>query len=226
MSLAQNQARSTIKTLTGQDTVLKAFRTDSGGEFLSHRLRNRLNELGAEHHRKVLYNLYQNGLAEMYNRTLLNSVRAMLSHSGTDKCLWTGALGVRAYVRNRATGKALPDGATPFELWVGTKPDICNMRTFGCRGWYKPLNNKLKMLDDRAEETYFLGYTHGSNVYRLWDKKQEQLIKSRTVHFDRSSLPASCLDVFCPQSDVVVDIQDGQISSMEDEELQTTTPNK
>ena len=47
----------------------------------------------------------QNGVAERLNRTLVESARAMLSHSNLPNRFWAEAVSTAAYLRNRTTNE-------------------------------------------------------------------------------------------------------------------------
>lgn len=65
------------------------------------------------------YNPQQNSVAERKNRTLLNTVRSMMSSSGLPRFLWGEALKTATYLCNRAPSKLLEK--RPFDdypKWV------------------------------------------------------------------------------------------------------------
>ena len=51
----------------------------------------------------------QNGVAERVNRTLMESVRSMLSHAGLPDSYWAEAVATAAYVRNRLPTAAIKE---------------------------------------------------------------------------------------------------------------------
>jgi len=76
----------------------------------------------------------QNGIAERMNRTLVESVRSMLSHAKLPHKFWAEALSKAVYLRNLSPTKAV-EGMTPFEAWTGEKPNIQHLRIFGCAAY-------------------------------------------------------------------------------------------
>ena len=60
---------------------IKVIRTDNGGEYCSTEFELFLKENGIVHQLTVPYNPAQNGVAERMNRTVMESARAMMSHS-------------------------------------------------------------------------------------------------------------------------------------------------
>ena len=62
----------------------------------------------------------QNGVAERMNRTLVESVRAVLADARLPHRFWAEALSTAVYLRNRSPAMAVK-GMTPFEAWTGEK---------------------------------------------------------------------------------------------------------
>jgi hypothetical protein len=58
-----------------------------------------------------------NGVAERHNRTLMEMVRSMISHTSLPLNLWGEALQTAAYILNRVPSKAA--NKTSYELWTG-----------------------------------------------------------------------------------------------------------
>jgi transposase InsO family protein len=58
-----------------------------------------------------------NSVAERRNRTLLEMVRSMISHTSLPLNLWGEALKTATYILNRVPTKAA--NKTPYELWTG-----------------------------------------------------------------------------------------------------------
>ncbi len=97
--------RAMVEIETGQK--LKALRSDNGGEYTSTAFNNYLRTEGIRHELTIPRNPQQNGVAERFNRTLMESTRSMLVESGLSKTLWAEALSTAAYLRNRSPTKAV-----------------------------------------------------------------------------------------------------------------------
>ena len=79
---------------------LKKFRTDNGGEYTSNEFEEYLKKDGVKHETSVPKTPQQNGVAERLNRTLVESVRSMLSDSKLPKRFWAEALSTATYLHN------------------------------------------------------------------------------------------------------------------------------
>ncbi len=74
---------------------------------------------------------------------------------------WPCALATAFYVKNRSPQSA--HSCTPFEMFLGTKPSLDTMQSFGCRGFvFDEGRNKL---DSKAQKGTVLGYSSRSNCY-------------------------------------------------------------
>jgi hypothetical protein len=63
--------------------------------------------------------------------TIFDKVRAMLVDSKIDKRYLTEAADTAIHVYNRTSHSANQGGRTPFECFLGRKPDISHLRPFG-----------------------------------------------------------------------------------------------
>jgi hypothetical protein len=77
----------------------------------------------------------------------------------------------------------------PQELWTGIKPDYRKLRIFGCEAYALVPRNEHRKLESRSRKCIFLGYgPHGSFLYRLWDPKTYQVVRSSDVAFNESAM--------------------------------------
>jgi hypothetical protein len=82
---------------------------------------------GIKHERTSPYSPWQNGIAERYNRTVLNLVRAMLDGKSLQKKLWEYAADQAVYVINRVPG----GHGIPLTIFRGEIPDFGDVLEFG-----------------------------------------------------------------------------------------------
>ena len=88
---------------------VKVLRTDNGGEYTSKEFEQYLKKQGTQHELTVPKTPQQNGVAELTNRTLLETIRSMLADSEFPKQFWAEALSTATYLRNRSPTKAVQD---------------------------------------------------------------------------------------------------------------------
>lgn len=128
-----------IEAQTGRS--VKYLRTDDGGEFKS--LKPYLRSKGITHEKSAPYAQDQDGVAERSIRTILKRARTMLIHANLPHRLWPEAISAACYITNRLPTKAL-DGMTPYKAWHGHKPDLSNLRVYGCDAYVMDYNSKAK----------------------------------------------------------------------------------
>ncbi|GJT74019.1 zinc finger, CCHC-type containing protein [Tanacetum coccineum] len=78
--------------------------------------------------------------------------------------------------------RALED-KTPYEALYNRKPNLENLRIFGCTAYAKITIPHLKKLDDRSIPMIYLGVEEGSKACRLYDPKGKRKHVSRDVRF-------------------------------------------
>jgi transposase InsO family protein len=164
---------------------VQRVRSDGGGEYMSDEQRNFLTQRGIELQRSTANTPQQNGVAERLNLTLLNLVRAMLHSARLPQYLWADVLYTAAYLRNRSMTRSLA-GRTPYEAWHGVKPDISNLRAFGCLAYLHvhPKQRLQGKLGARAVRCALVGYSSQSKAWLLWDPASRTVHDSRDVHFE------------------------------------------
>nr|GEW56961.1 zinc finger, CCHC-type [Tanacetum cinerariifolium] len=86
------------------------------------------------------------------------------------------------YILNRVPTRALVD-KTPYEALYNRKPNLENLRIFGCTAYAKITIPHLKKLDDRSIPMICLGVEEGSKACRLYDSKGKRKHVSKDVRF-------------------------------------------
>ena len=160
--------------------VVRRVRTDNGGEYVNKKLQGYFKKHGIIHETTAPYTPEQNGKAERLNRTLVESARAMLHDAQLSKRFWAEAIVMANYLRVRsptATGTT-----TPFEAFVGDKPDISDLRVFGSIAYVHTPKEKRRKLDNKAIKGTFLGYAPHTKAYRVL--VNGKVVVSRDVVFN------------------------------------------
>lgn len=161
------------------------FRTDRGGEFVSHEFKSYCESSGIQRHLTAPYTPQQNGVVERRNRTMMEMARSILKHMRMPNYLWGEAIRPSTYLINRIATRALKD-QTPYEVYRGRKPNINHLRIFGCICYAQVDKVHLRKLDDRSRMLVHLGTEPGSKAYRLLDPERRKIVVSRDVVFDES----------------------------------------
>lgn len=91
-----------------------------------------LERLGIKIKFSVEYTLWQNGVVELANRTVVGMARCMMNGSGLQEPIWGEAIGTAVYIRNRCATTAL-NGKSPIKAWNGIMPTVAHLKTFRCK---------------------------------------------------------------------------------------------
>ncbi len=66
----------------------------------------------------------QNGVAERFNRTMVEIGRRLLNQAKLSKKYWVRALAIAVHIRNLTVSANSNQGKSPFELFTGKTPTI------------------------------------------------------------------------------------------------------
>lgn len=161
---------------------LKCIRTDNGLEYVNKPFSDFLKNAGIRHQTSTPYTPEQNGAAERLNRTLVERAKCMILNAGLVKFFWAEAIKTAAYIINRSPTRSLLF-KTPEEVWTGHKPNISNMKVFGCEAMVHLPKEKRKKWDPKAQKMIFIGYCENTKGYRFILPNTRTIIKSRDAVF-------------------------------------------
>uniref|UniRef100_A0ACD5Y6T1 Uncharacterized protein n=1 Tax=Avena sativa TaxID=4498 RepID=A0ACD5Y6T1_AVESA len=163
--------------------VVRAIRTDRGGEFTSKEFSNFCDDAGIRHFLTAPYTPQQNGVVERRNQTVVGMARNLLKSKNLPGRFWGEAVATAVFLLNRAPTKSVNE-KTPYEALYGVKPDVHYLRVFGCLGFVKKVGVHLPKLADRSSVMVFIGYEPNSKAFRMFDPKTQKLHVSRDVIFE------------------------------------------
>jgi len=121
------------------------------------------------------------------NRTIIGNTRALLYAVSAPKQYWAEAAMTAVYVRNRLPTLAIQTGFTPYELWHGRKPIYKHLRVWGCVAYVQVPKETRKKMDKATRKCIFIGYTHTTTQYRLYDPIGKCFVISHNVIFAEST---------------------------------------
>lgn len=160
---------------------IKCFKTDHGGEYTSNEFAEHLKSRGILPKNQPPRTPERRGVAERFNRTLLDKVRPMLIDARLSRRFWAEAANTANFLKNRCPTKLL-GSITPEEAWIGKKPTVVAIRRFGCRVQFKD-NGKVGKLDNRSKEGVLMGFDQLQSCYRIWSLEKKKIVYSRDVSF-------------------------------------------
>nr|GEV10584.1 zinc finger, CCHC-type [Tanacetum cinerariifolium] len=133
-------------------------------------------------HLTAPYSPQQNRVVERRNRTIMSTTRCMMKATNMPQNFWVEVVRHAIYILNSVPTKALED-ITPYEAIKQRKPNLENLRVFGCIAYAKVPSQRLTNLDDRSTKMVYLGNEQGSKAYRLFDPTTQRVCVSRDVTF-------------------------------------------
>ena len=194
---------------------IKAIRSDCGGEYLDHRVKNWMKQKGIRHERSVPHAHQQNGVSERTNRILCEMAVSMMEQAGVDRNFWAEAISAACYISNRLPTKAT--GVTPYEKWYGEKPNVNHLRIWGCMGYVLKTGPEKEKLTSKVKKMRFVGYdAYNKNAYRMWDEEKRRLYIRRDIVFLEN-------DLNLPKKEIKLDASNDQLKSSNEEEHKEET---
>ncbi|WVZ51925.1 hypothetical protein U9M48_003025 [Paspalum notatum var. saurae] len=159
--------------------VMRAIRSDNGGEFKNSRFENFCRDLGLEHQFSSPYTPPHNGVVERKNRTLVEMARTMLDEHRTPRRFWAEAVNTACYIANRIFLRAFL-GKISYELRFGRQPSVKHL----CFVLKKA--GHLDKFESRCLDGIFLGYASSSRAFRVWILEAKQVVETCEVSFDET----------------------------------------
>ncbi|KAK9003614.1 hypothetical protein V6N11_084253 [Hibiscus sabdariffa] len=147
---------------------IKALRSDRGGEYLSQDFDELLKECGIVSQLTPPGTPQWNGVSERRNRTLLDMVRSMMSHTDLPTSFWGYALETAAFTLNRVPSKSVQK--TPHEMWNGKRPNMSFMKIWGCKAYVK--HQMSTKLEPKSEKCTFVGYPKETKGYYFYNENK------------------------------------------------------
>jgi hypothetical protein len=151
--------------------LVKCFREDKGGEYMSNEFDAYLKECGIARQHSVRNRPQQNGVAERTNRTLEERITALLSEANLSKAFWAECLSALVHVLDCCPTTAVK-GSTPYEKWFGRKPDVGHLQVWGCLAYVQSLSR------------IFIGYPEGYKGWKFYNPETKRVIISEQADFD------------------------------------------
>ncbi len=164
------------------DSKIKELRCDNGGEYYP--LQAELLADGITLNPTHPYSSQQNGIAERFNRTLMDQVRAILHDSRVPFRLWGELATTVNHLRQRTPSTSL-NGETPYQRWFGIPADVSNLRALWSEVYmHQPVRRRThRKLAARAVGPFRLVGYHPTKQgnYRLYDESTDSIIDARDV---------------------------------------------
>ncbi|CAI7920307.1 unnamed protein product, partial [Closterium sp. NIES-54] len=167
-----------------QDWLVKAIRTDRGGEFLSKDFSLWLKKNGIRHSLTMPYSPAMNCIAERANRTITEMARGLLIEAGLPDYFWPDAVRSACVAKNRVLTHVGADKWVPYVEKLGRKPKVDMLRVFGCMCMaLVPKHLRHNKLGAKAIWAVHLGMAQTSKGWLFWDPFTKKFLVSRDCKF-------------------------------------------
>ena len=139
---------------------LRDLRSDNAKEYTSQAMKAMYAKYGLTLHLRTPHQPQENEIAERLNRTIMESVRALLHTAGLSDKYWEDAARDTIFKYNLMHHATI--NTSPYQLWYNAKPILNRIFTFGQLGTipiYAP-KKKLEPRADPARYMYAVSLTH------------------------------------------------------------------
>ncbi|GBN22002.1 Retrovirus-related Pol polyprotein from transposon TNT 1-94 [Araneus ventricosus] len=166
---------------------IKRVRSDNGTEFSADYFEQYLINEGIKIERTNTYSPEMNGVAERYNRTIIEGVRALLHESKLPKTLWAELVNTQNYLRNRFPHKSLK-GKAPLNVWSDKKFSVRHFKRIGCVAYVFIPKRYRNKLEPNAQKGIMMGYALNTLGYRIFFPQSGKITETKHVKFNESIL--------------------------------------
>ena len=167
---------------------IKSMIDDKGGEYMSKSFLDFTSQCGIVRLHTVRNRPQQNGVAERANQTIEEHVTAMLYEAGLPSLFFGEAVNAYITVQNRCPTNSLSE-KTPYELWYKRKPNVSNLRIWGCAAYVHIQKDRRTGIGSHMEKCIFIGYPEGFKAWRFYNPITKRIIISECAEFDERYFP-------------------------------------
>ena len=184
---ALNALKQLVAEVESDGFKIKLLKSDNGGEYVSEEFKNYCTDEKIIQRFTSPHTPESNSISERYNRVLGEKCRAMLIGANLPLSLWAECMKTATYITNRVISPT-HRCKTPYELIYGAKPDVSNLRAFGCIAYYYNFDVNRKKLDNKALKGVLVGYDLQSASYLVYAPETRTVKKTGHVLFNEHML--------------------------------------
>lgn len=146
-----------VENITGKK--IKNLRCDNGKEYINKEVCQFAKEKGISIATCPPYVHELNGVAERFNRTIMDSARCLLKEARVNARFWPEIVKTATYLKNRTLANTI-EIKTPYEIFFAEKPNAKYIKLYGSRVFVRtPESQRKSKWDDKAKLGVLLGYT-------------------------------------------------------------------
>ena len=134
---------------------IKIIRSDGGGEY-EFPFEEIYTEFGIVHQMTAPYTPQSNGVTERKNRSLKETMNALLNSSRLPQNLWGEAVLTASFILNRVPHQKTQQD--PYEKWKGRMPNMNYLKVWGCLAKVTVPKPKKVKVGPKTIDCVFIGY--------------------------------------------------------------------
>jgi hypothetical protein len=100
------------------------------------------------------------------NKTICEVAKEMMFDQDLPNSLWAEPTSTSMYIQNSCPHAIVKD-KTPKEVFSGIKPEVGNLRIFGCLVYIHVPNEKRTKMEPLGKKGVFVGYNENSKSYMI-----------------------------------------------------------
>jgi transposase InsO family protein len=175
-------------TKTQDGAKIKRWRFDAGGEFCDQELLDMLKGKGIIVEMMAPHAHQQNGHAECAIRTISEKAQALRFTACLPPSWWNFCVNHAVHLYNQMP-LAWVKWITPIELRTGEKPDLMDLKVFGCAAYvFLPIEKRVNKMSPRSELMTYLSYEAGTKGYLFMRPSGSTFIGTQAI-FDEMLFP-------------------------------------
>ena len=167
---------------------VETLTSDHGGEVTSNEFQRWLKDKGIFHLTAPRQEPNYNAVIERSSAVVETMGFAMLRHASKPRSWWNLAFDYATYILDRCPRRTNQHSITPFEAFFKEKPDLSEVKIFGCLSFAHVLPVNHQHLQPRAKRGIFVGFDEKRRGVRVVLDGERKFSVHRSVTFYEQSL--------------------------------------
>jgi len=156
------------------DKKIKYFKSDNAKEYNNSKVKKLCKKMGIKKIFSTPYNPQNNGIAERYNQTLINSTKTLIYWAKLSLDFWSYAIIYSNYLYN-ITPHSNISNLIPNEIFYNRDVSLSKVKVFGCTFYYNNIHDRKSKIEVNSRKGIFLGIDFDSNSYITMDTEDQKI---------------------------------------------------